>query len=108
MSQETLAVKRFQFSGRWALHSTVRLGSGAGPRLYRVLSMRKQDLVTRGRPSSPMPPTLSVIHMGSPPNSSLYSGVRRCRAIRSFKTKSSKISWACSSVRTPAFRSRSK
>ncbi len=45
--------------------------------------------------------------IGSPPKSSLYSGVRRCLALRSFITKSSISSCACSSVRMPLFISRS-
>jgi hypothetical protein len=36
-----------------------------------------------------IPPTASVIHIGSPPNNSLYSGVLKCLAIRNFITKSS-------------------
>jgi hypothetical protein len=55
-----------------------------------------------------MPPIDSVTQVGSPANSSSYSGVRRKRTIRSLITKSSMISWACASVRVPAARSRSK
>ena len=36
VSIETLAQKRFQFSGAFLNHRTVKLGSGAGPRLYNV------------------------------------------------------------------------
>ena len=45
--------------------------------VYRVLRIRKLLLETSVLPSSPIPPTTSVIHMGSPPKSSLYSGVLR-------------------------------
>ena len=70
--------------------------------------MRKLVLVTSERPSSPIPPIDSVTHVGSPANSSSYSGVRRNRTIRSLMTKSSMISWACSSVSRPSLKSRSK
>ena len=49
-----------------------------------------------------MPPIDSVTQVGSPENSSSYSGVRRKRTIRSLMTKSSMISWACASVSVPA------
>ena len=58
-------------------------------------------LVTSGRPSSPMPPIASVTQVGSPENSSSYSGVRRNRTMRSLMTKSSMSSWANSSVIVP-------
>jgi len=51
---------RLKASGRFFDHSTVRLGSGAGPRLVSVCSMRKLDRVTSVRPSSAMPPMHSV------------------------------------------------
>ncbi len=70
--------------------------------------MRKLVLVASDRPSSPIPPMDSVTQVGSPAKSSSYSGVRRKRTIRSLMTKSSMISWACSSVSRPAARSRSK
>ena len=70
--------------------------------------MRKLVFVTSERPSSPMPPIDSVTQVGSPANSSSYSGVRRKRTMRSLITKSSMISCACSSVSAPAARSRSK
>ena len=63
---ETLAQKLLKASGRFPAHSTVRFGSGAGPRLYSVWSMRKELRVTRVRPSSPMPPMDSVTQVGSP------------------------------------------
>jgi hypothetical protein len=40
--------------------------------------MRKLVLVTMGRPSSSVPPSTQVTQVGSPANSSLYSGVRSC------------------------------
>ena len=86
----------------------VRLGSGAGPRLNSVCRNRKLVFVTRDRPSSPMPPMDSVTQVGSPANSSSYSGVRRKRTIRNLITKSSTISWACDSVSLPAAISRAK
>ena len=49
-----------------------------------------------------MPPIDSVTQVGSPANSSSYSGVRRKRTMRSLMTKSSMISCACSSVSRPA------
>ena len=58
VSQETLAAEALQVL-RQVLRTRARSGwaPAAGPRLYRVWSMRKEVLVTRGRPSSPMPPT---------------------------------------------------
>jgi hypothetical protein len=70
--------------------------------------MRKLDFVTSDRPSSPIPPIDSVTQVGSPANSSSYSGVRRKRTMRSLMTKSSMISCARSSVSAPEARSRSK
>ena len=88
MSIDVLAMNFFQFSGSCSLHSTVRLGSAAG---FEVIERVEHAVavfsVTMWRPSSPMPPTASVIHIGSPPNSSLYSGVRRWRAMRRCSTK---------------------
>ena len=97
-----------KLAGKLVLHSTVRLGSGAGPSVSSVCRMRKLDLVTRVRPSMPMPPMASVTQTGSPLNSWSYSGVRRKRTMRSFITKWSMISWTSSSVRSPCFRSRWK
>ncbi len=106
VSIETLAQNSLKPRGRSADHSTVRFGSGAGPRLYRVCRKRNELLVTSVRPSSPMPPMLSVTQVGSPENSASYSGVRKKRTMRSLMTKSSMSSWACSSVRVPSSRSR--
>ena len=97
---------RLNPSGRSLLHSTVRLGSGAVPRLVRVWSIRKEFFVTRVRPSTPMPPMDSVTQVGSPPKSSLYSGVRRWRTSRSLMTNWSISSWAPRSSSTPRSRSR--
>ena len=105
---ETLAQKRRKLRGNRSDHNTVRFGSGAGPRLYRVCRKRKLFLVTRGRPSLPMPPMDSVTQVGSPENSSLYWGVRRKRTIRSFMTKWSMNSWISDSVKMPCLRSRSQ
>ena len=102
VSMATCAAKRLKPSGRRGEYQMVRFGSGAGPRLYRVCSIRKLVLVTSERPSSPIPPIDSVTQVGSPENSSSYSGVRRNRTIRSLITKSSMISCACSSVIRPA------
>jgi len=46
--------------------------------LYSVCSMRKDVLVTRCLPSVSQPARTHVTHVGSPANSALYSGVRRC------------------------------
>ncbi len=64
-------------SGRNLLQSTVRLGSGAVSRFVRVWRKRKEFFVTSVLPSVPIPPIDSVTQVGSPPNSSLYSGVLR-------------------------------
>jgi hypothetical protein len=108
VSMATLAANCRNASGRRGEYQIVRFGSGAGPRLERVCRKRKLVLVTSGRPSSPSPPIDSVTHVGSPANSSSYSGVRRKRTMRSLMTKSSTISWTCVSVSTPAARSRAK
>jgi len=86
----TLAQNFLKCSGRLALHSTVRLGSGAGPRLYRVLSMRKAVLVTMGLPASSWPARTQVTQVGSPANRSLYSGVRSCLQSGGSKSRFSK------------------
>jgi len=104
----TFAAKLRKPSGKRGEYQIVRFGSGAGPRLKRVCRKRKLVLLTNGRPSSPMPPIDSVTHVGSPANSSSYSGVRRKRTMRNLITKSSTISCACCSLIVPAFRSRSK
>lgn len=75
---EHCAQKRLKGSGRFARQSTVRLGSGAGPILYSVCSMRKDVLVTRWLPSVLQPARTQVTQVGSPANRALYSGVRRC------------------------------
>ena len=108
VSIEVLMAKRLKPLGRRSDQNTVRFGSGAGPRLYSVCSMRKAVFVTSVRPSSPMPPRVSVTHTGSPENSALYSGARRKRTMRHLMTRSSMISWACPSVSVPSRRSRSK
>ena len=100
VSMETLAQNFLKPSGSLSLHSTVRFGSGAGPRLYRVCSIRKEVLVTSDRPSSPIPPIDSVTQVGSPENRLSYSGVRRNRTMRSLITRSSTNSCACVSVMT--------
>jgi hypothetical protein len=94
-------------SGRFFDHSTVMFGSGAGPRLVSVCSMRKLPRVTSVRPSSAMPPTHSVAQYGSPENSASYSGVRRKRTMRSLITSWSISSCAPSSVSVPSLMSRS-
>ena len=108
VSIEVFAQKSLKPSGRSSLHSTVMFGSGAGPRLFSVCSMRKLFLVTMVRPSLPDPPMVSVTQVGSPENSASYSGVRRKRTMRSLMTKSSMISWASASVSVPSAKSRSK
>src|SRR6478672_5819962 len=95
VSMDTFVAKRLKASGRLGDQNTVRLGSGAGPRLYSVWSVRKADLVTSVRPSSPWPPTTSVTQTGSPEKSWLYSGARRKRTMRHLMTTSSMISCAC-------------
>ena len=62
-------------------------GSGEGPMVYRVFKKRKVFLVTKVRPSKPIPPNDSVAQIGSPENNSSYSGVRKKRTIRNFMTK---------------------
>src|SRR5690625_7365855 len=89
VSIETWAQKFLKPSGSSFDHSTVRFGSGAGPRLYRVCKKRNEVRVTSGRPSSPMPPMDSVTQVGSPENRASYSGVRRKRTMRSLMTKRS-------------------
>jgi hypothetical protein len=42
------------------------------------LTMRYAVLVTMGLPASSVPPSTQVTQVGSPANSSLYSGVRSC------------------------------
>jgi len=69
VSMETCAQNRLNPSGSPGDQSTVRFGSGAGPRLYRVCRQRKLVRVTSGRPSRPMPPIDSVTQVGSPENS---------------------------------------
>src|SRR4051794_31935587 len=87
VSIATLAEKRRNPSGSSGEYQMVRLGSGAGPRLYNVWRKRKLVLVTRGRPSSAIPAIDSVTQVGSPANNSSYSGVRRKRTILSLITK---------------------
>ena len=84
---EISAQKVLKSLGSLRDQSTVRLGSGAGPRFSSVCRMRKLFLVTSVLPSVPMPPMLSVTHVGSPLNSSLYSLVRMNLTTRSFITK---------------------
>ncbi|MNP50001.1 hypothetical protein D3C76_1442280 [compost metagenome] len=89
---DTLAAYFLKFSGSFSDHRTVMFGSGDGPMVYRVFRKRKLFLVTRVRPSTPIPAIDSVAQIGSPENSSSYSGVRRKRTIRSFMTRWSIIS----------------
>jgi len=105
---DVFTANRLKPSGSRVDQNTVKFGSGAGPRLLSVCSMRNDVLVTSVRPSSPMPPIDSVTHTGSPENSWLYSGARRKRTSRHLITRSSMISWACDSVSVPSRRSRSK
>ena len=63
-----------KFSGKRSDHRTVRFGSGAGPKLIRVCKKRKDIFVTMWRPSLHIPPMDSVTQVGSPLNSSSYSG----------------------------------
>src|SRR5262249_18736048 len=82
VSIATFVTKLRNPSGRRGENQIVRFGSGAGPRLYSVCRKRKLVRVTSVRPSSPMPPIDSVTQVGSPANSSSYSGVRRNRTMR--------------------------
>src|SRR6188474_3890057 len=66
VSIDTWAQNRLKPSGSVGDHNTVRLGSGAGPRLYSVCRNRKLVRVTSDRPSDPTPPMASVTHVGSP------------------------------------------
>ena len=75
-----------KLEGSFFDQSTVRLGSGAGPRLSSVCRIRKEFFVTSVRPSTPMPPIDSVTQVGSPENSSLYSLMRMNLTILSFMT----------------------
>lgn len=84
---EYLAQNSLNFFGNRLDHNTVKFGSGAGPMLDSVCNIRNDVLVTKVRPSIPIPPTDSVAHTGSPANKSLYSGVRIKRIIRNFITK---------------------
>ena len=68
---ETFAQNSLKPSGRSGLHNTVMLGSGDGPKLYRVCKKRKEVLVTLVRPSLKRPPIDSVTHVGSPAKISL-------------------------------------
>ena len=102
---EVFAQNFLKFNGSLVDHSTVRFGSGAGPRLVRVCRKRKDILVTMWRPSMPTPPMDSVTQTGSPENRSLYSGVRANLIRRSFMMKWSMNSWICSSVKVPSFKS---
>src|SRR6185503_15537206 len=66
VSMATFAENLRKLSGRRGEYQMVRLGSGAGPRLYKVWRKRKLLLVTSGRPSSPIPAIDSVTQVGSP------------------------------------------
>ena len=81
MSIETCAQNRLKPSGSAA--TTARSGSARAPgRGCTGSAGSGSDVrVTSGRPSSPMPPIDSVTQVGSPENSSSYSGVRRKRTI---------------------------
>ena len=81
-------------------------GSGDGPMVYSVFKKRKVLFVTSVRPSRPIPAKDSVAQIGSPENSSSYSGVRKKRTIRSFMTKWSISSCASCSVILPSSISR--
>ncbi len=84
---DVLAQNILNFSGSLVDHSTVKLGSGAVPRLFRVCRNRKDIFVTMCLPSIPTPPMDSVTQVGSPENRALYSGVRANFTSRSFITK---------------------
>ena len=91
---ETLAQYFLKPSGRAVDHSTVRFGSGAGPRLYRVCSIRKELRVTSVRPSSPIPPMDSVtqVEVTSTEHevSRIYEdefGITKCYAHLKFNTQ---------------------
>lgn len=84
---EYLAQNSLKFFGKFLDHNTVKLGSGAGPILAKVWSIRNDVLVTNVRPSIPIPPIDSVAHTGSPAKISLYSGVRMNLMILNFMTK---------------------
>ena len=92
-------------SGNLVDHSTVRFGSGAGPKFCNVCSTLNEFFVTNVLPSIPIPPILSVTHTGSPLNSALYSGVLKNLTNLNFITNESIISCACSSVNVLFFKS---
>ncbi len=75
------------FLGSFVDQSTVKFGSGAGPKLSKVCRYRKEVFVTRALPSIPTPPIDSVTQVGSPENSALYSGVLANFINRSFIIK---------------------
>ena len=64
------------FSGSLFDHSTVKFGSGQVQDFPTYAGSGKSSLLTSDRPSIAIPPIDSVTHVGSPLNSSLYSGVR--------------------------------
>ena len=103
---ESSAQNFLNFSGSPTDQSTVRLGSGAGPRLLSVCKILNEDFVTSVLPSTPVPPIDSVTHVGSPEKSSLYSLIRINLIILSFITKWSISSCAPSSVKIPRSMSR--
>ena len=93
-------------AGRRLLQSTVKFGSGAGPKLVSVCNILNEVRVTNVLPSTPIPPILSVTQVGSPEKSSLYSLVRINFTILSFITKWSISSCAPLSSKTPRSMSR--
>src|SRR5690606_7012267 len=84
---DILAAYFLKASGSLVDHSTVKFGSGAGPKLSNVFKKRKEFFVTSVRPSNAIPPIDSVTQVGSPLYRLLYSGVRANFTRRSFMTK---------------------
>ena len=84
---ESFAQNFLNPSGREGDQSTVKFGSGAGPRFCNVCRTRNAVLDTSVRPSVPIPPIDSVVHTGSPVNKLLYSWIRAKRTMRNFIMK---------------------
>ena len=89
---DILLVNFLNPSGNCVDHSTVKFGSGAGPKFCNVCNTLNEFLVTNVLPSNPIPPILSVTHTGSPLNRALYSGVLKNLTNLNFITNESMIS----------------
>ncbi len=89
---DILAQNLLKLCGSFVDHSTVILGSGAGPRLLSVFRYLNEVFVTIGTPSIETPPIDSVTHVGSPEKSWLYSGV-----LANFTSLSFIMKWSTSS-----------